>query len=224
LTEASAAAEAGDKDKARTIYRQAFAAALDIEQSQLIAQRLGKLGEKVDLARQLGYVVRWKLIGPFDNTGRKGFDAVYPPEQETKPDAAYAGKKDEVRWVDFVSQDRLGKIDFFQAFGKQGEVVGYATSEFMSAQPREVEIRFSSLNATKLWLNGRLVNQRNVYHSGSAPDQYVDRVTLEPGRNVILLKVCQNEQTQEWALHWDFQLRVCDLSGNPVLSTDRDQP
>jgi hypothetical protein len=224
LTEAAKAAEAGDKDKARAVYRQAFAASLDIEQLQLVAQRLGKLGEKVDLARQLGYVVHWKLIGPFDNTGRKGFDAVYPPEHEVQPDAAYAGKTGEVRWVDFVSEDRLGKIDFFQPFGKLGEVVGYAMSEFTVPDRQEVEIRTSSVNATKLWLNGRLVNQRNVYHSGSAPDQYIDRVTLEPGRNVILMKVCQNEQTQEWAVQWNFQLRVCDLLGQAVLSADRDRP
>jgi len=57
-----------------------------------------------------------------------------------------------------------------------------------------------------------------VYHSGSQPDQFVNRVVLQPGRNVILVKVCQNEQTQDWAQRWDFQLRVCDETGGAVLS------
>ena len=41
---------------------------------------------------------------------------------------------------------------------------------------------------------------------------------LEPGRNRILVKVCQNEQTEDWTVEWEFQLRVTDSLGTPVLS------
>ena len=61
-----------------------------------------------------------------------------------------------------------------------------------------------------------------VYHSGSQLDQYVCRAALREGKNTILVKVCQNEQTQSWARKWHFQLRVCDAQGTAVLSTDRD--
>ena len=54
-------------------------------------------------------------------------------------------------------------------------------------------------------------------------DQYVSTGVLKPGRNVILLKVCQNEQDQSWAQDWKFQLRVCDATGTAVLSRDRDK-
>jgi len=222
ITEADTAAKAGEKEQARSVFRRALSAARDPEQARSLAERLKKLGEKVDLARQLGYIVRWKLIGPFDNTGRKGFDAVYQPEREFKPDAVSEGKKEQVRWVDIVSEDQLAKIDFFKAFGRQGEVVGYAATDFVATKRQEVELRLSAVNATKLWVGGRLVNEHPIYHSGGGMDQYVDRVTLEPGHNLILVKVCQNEQTQDWAQRWDFQLRVCDLLGNPVLSADRD--
>ena len=43
----------------------------------------------------------------------------------------------------------------------------------------------------------------------------------EPGTNVILLKICQNEQTESWAQDWEFQLRVCDGLGTAVLATNR---
>ncbi|NUQ61710.1 MAG: hypothetical protein HUU20_04425 [Pirellulales bacterium] len=222
IGEAAAAAESGKSEPAVALYRQALQAARDLDQVQLLAQRLRKLGQSVDLARQLGYLVRWKLIGPFDNTERKGFDAVYPPEREIRADAAYPGKQVEVRWVEFAAEDDFGKIDFFKPFGQHREVAGYAVTEFIADRRREVEFRMSSFNATKLWLNGKLVDQYPVYHSGSQPDQYVNRVLLEPGRNVILVKVCQNEQTQDWAQRWDFQLRVCDEIGGAVLSADRD--
>jgi hypothetical protein len=39
---------------------------------------------------------------------------------------------------------------------------------------------------------------------------------LTAGMNVILLKVCQNEQTEDWAQDWKFQLRVSDSSGAAV--------
>jgi hypothetical protein len=44
---------------------------------------------------------------------------------------------------------------------------------------------------------------------------------LKKGRNEILVKICQNEQTEDWAQTWDFQLRVCDALGTAVLSQDR---
>jgi hypothetical protein len=35
----------------------------------------------------------------------------------------------------------------------------------------------------------------------------------------LLIKVCQNEQTEEWARAWSFQLRVCDPAGGKVPLT-----
>jgi hypothetical protein len=46
-------------------------------------------------------------------------------------------------------------------------------------------------------------------------------VVLKPGRNTILVKVCQNEQVEDWTKEWEFQIRVCDAAGTAILSTDR---
>jgi hypothetical protein len=224
IDQAAAAAKAEKRAEAVTLYRQAIAAARDLDQVRLLAERLRKLGQPVDLARQLGYVVRWKLIGPFDNIGDKGFDAVYGPEREIPVDAAYQGKKETVRWMDFTAADDLGTVDFNKALGEQKGVVGYALSEFVSPARQEVQLRLTSMNAVKLWLNGKPVNQYHVYHSGSQPDQYVNQVALEPGRNQILVKVCQNELKEDWARQWDFQLRVCDADGGAILPQEIRNP
>lgn len=63
-----------------------------------------------------------------------------------------------------------------------------------------------------------------VYHSGSSLDQYVASGKLKRGRNVILLKICQNEQTENWAQDWEFQLRICDAVGTAVLAANRPEP
>jgi len=203
-------------------YRRAFSAARDPDQVKLLADRLRQLGQTVDLARHFGFLLRWKLIGPFDNTGEKGYDVVYPPEREIDLAASYPGKHGEVKWIDHVTSHDYGLVDFNEAFKEEKAVIGYATAEFLSDRRREVEFRITSDNAVKLWLNGTLIDEHNVYHAGSQMDQYASRAVLEPGRNVILVKVCQNEQTQSWARAWDFQLRVCDSTGGAILSTDRD--
>jgi hypothetical protein len=84
-----------------------------------------------------------------------------------------------------------------------------------------VDLRAASHNAVKIWFNGRLVQEHHVYHTGTQMDQYAGRVVLRPGSNTILVKICQNEITPDWARWWDFQLRICDRNGAAILSTDR---
>jgi len=213
--------ERSGASEAVPLFRRALDAARDLDQVTELAKRLRDLGQQVDLARHFGFLTRWKVIGPFDNTGERGFDVAYPPEKELDFDAEYDGKHGRVKWFDFTSDHDYGRVDFHEALAEEKGVVAYAATEFLSDQEREVEFRLSSFNAVKLWLNGRLVDEHNVYHSGSQFDQYVSRATLRPGRNVILVKTCQNEQTQSWARKWYFQLRVCDEIGTAILSTDR---
>ena len=48
-------------------------------------------------------------------------------------------------------------------------------------------------------------------------DQYRLQAKLQRGRNVILLKVCQNEQPEDWAQRWQYQVRICDAAGAAIL-------
>lgn len=221
--EAAALAAENSNEEAIAVYQRALSAARDPDQVRQLADRLKQLGRTVDLARQFGFVVRWKLIGPFDNRGGKGFDAVYPPENEVDFGASYHGKHGAVKWIDYTCADAYGMVDLNKAIVEEKGVAAYAAAEFYSHDRREVEIRLGSYNALKLWLNGAEIGRFPVYHSGLQMDQYVARGVLQPGRNLILVKVCQNEQTQDWARYWGFQLRVCDALGGAILSTDRDQ-
>jgi hypothetical protein len=49
-----------------------------------------------------------------------------------------------------------------------------------------------------------------------AVDQYVGRGRLKKGRNEVLLKICQNDQKEDWAQSWSFQARLCDALGGGV--------
>lgn len=221
IDEAGQVAQRSEPAKAVPLYRRALSAARDLDQIRLLAARLEKLGQEVDLPRHFGFILRWKLIGPFDNTDEKGFAVAYPPEREVNLDASYPGKHGDVKWVDYESKHEYGRVDFNKPLGEEKGVAGYATAEFISDRRQQVELRLGSDNAVKLWLNGALLDGHDVYHAGFHMDQYVSRAVLRPGRNVILVKVCQNEQTQSWAREWGFQLRVCDATGGAVLSSGR---
>lgn len=221
IAQAEGFGKSRDVAKAKAVYQQAISAAVDADQIRHLADRLQRLGEKVDLARAMGFVVRWKLVGPFDNVGGGGFDRVEGPERAIDLAASYPGKHGDVRWIDFTSSDAMGQVDLNRALDTEKGVTAYATSDFFAKELQAVEVRIATQSAVKLWLNGSLVDQHHVYHGGLLLDQYVCRVTLQPGQNVLLVKACQNEQKQEWAHPWGFQLRICDPRGRPVLSTDR---
>ncbi|HEV3345306.1 MAG TPA: hypothetical protein VG125_33320 [Pirellulales bacterium] len=216
--------QAGD-DALRALYRQALSGACDLDQVKAVKAELEKLGEKVDLARHFGFLLNWKVIGPFDNSGGRGFDVAYPPEQEINLAATYDGKPRDggarrLEWRDTTTQDEFGFVDLNTVLVRENGVVGYAWTEFWSDRERPAELRFGRDNAAKIWLNGQLIEEHRVYHSGIDMDQYTGRGTLQQGRNRILLKILQNEQKEEWAQGWGFQLRVCDSTGQAIHPVD----
>lgn len=210
------------QDDAKATFAAALAGARDDDQVQIIKKRLEGLGEKVDLPRHFGFLMTWQLVAPFDNTDKKGLNTVYPPEQGIDLNAEYEGKGGmKIRWSTHTTDNEYGIVDVAKALSSFKGAVSYATTEFVSEKEQPVEFRLGTPNSWKVWLNGELLFSREEYHRGMSLDQYKMRGTLKPGRNVILIKVCQNEQKEEWAQRWQFQLRVCDATGTAVLSADR---
>ena len=89
--------EATDKKSSLPLYQKALAAAREVDQIQLVTKKLRATGQTVDLPRLFGFLLAWKVIGPFDNTATKGFDTAFAPETEIKLDAEYDGKSGKVR-------------------------------------------------------------------------------------------------------------------------------
>lgn len=213
LAEAEALKKDGKTDESRVAYQAAMQGAVDDDQVKAIVKPLKEMGVEVDLQRHFGFLPEWKLIGPFDNTDKQGFNVAYPPERELNFDATYPGKMDDVAWQPFATKDDYGVVDLTKAMAPHKGAIVYAASVYDSARDREVELRLGTPNAWKLWVNGELIFAREEYHRGSMLDQYRVPVRLKAGANTILLKVCQNEQTEDWAQKWQYQLRVCDSAG-----------
>lgn len=216
LDAAKSSQAAGNKPKATAEFQRALFHARDIDQIEGTTKSLAELGVKVDLPKLFGWVMQWSVIGPFDSTGGKGFQAQYPPESSFDPNGEYDGKSGKVKWSKLVTTNDYGIVDLNKPLGKLKGVAGYARAEFGSEQSRPIELRLGTENSWKVWLNGKLLFERDEYHRAAEIDQYRMRGRLEKGVNVILVKLCQNEQTEDWAEAWQFQLRVTDELGTPV--------
>ena len=218
IDEAKSLDKAGKKEEAKKVYLQALSGATDDDQVKAIVKPLRTLGEKIDLQKHFGFLSDWMIVGPFDNSDKKGYDTAYAPEEKIDFTSALEGKEGKVEWKSVNTEDDYGIFDIAKSISPYKGAVMYCAADFFSPEEQELEIRLGTPNAWKIWVNGKLLFARNEYHRGMVLDQYSVPVTFKPGKNVILLKLCQNEQTESWAQRYQFQLRIARPSGTGVLS------
>lgn len=207
-----------EADAAKETFKKALSGATDDDQVKTLAKHLKEMKEVVDLQKHFGFLTGWRFIGPFDNVGLKGFDTVYPPEEKLDFAAKYEGQKGQVAWDKTATDHEYGIVNIAKEIAPYKGAAMYLTTEFHSPTARSVEFRLGTPNAWKIWVNGKQLFGRDEYHRGMAIDQYRVRGEVKVGANTILLKLCQNEQTDDWAQRYEFQLRVADLSGLGLAS------
>lgn len=203
--------------QATEIYAKAMKGAVHEDQVKTISKALRDAGQEVDLQQHFGFLTSWKIVGPFDNRDMAGFPVVYPPEKEIDLNAVYDGQLEKVRWQTITSDDDYGMVNIAEEIENFKGSIMYATTTYNSGRPQTVEVRLGTPNAWKLWVNGKLVFEREEYHRGASMDQYRVPIDLKAGDNTLLIKICQNEQEDSWAQRYQFQLRVCDSTGAAVL-------
>jgi hypothetical protein len=206
--------------EAKAAYQKVLEKARDRDQLLAAAKNLEKLGDKVNLTEHFGFITNWMLAAPFENRKGVGYAASYPPDKGVDLKAAYKGQDDkEVRWEAVVANQPMGLLDIAKIKGNLKGAVAYAFTVVDSPKERPIEIRAGSNNAVRIYLNGKEIFGREEYHHGMQIDQHIGKGTLKAGRNEILVKVCQNEQTESWAQQWSIQLRVTDDLGARVPLT-----
>lgn len=227
LGEAQKLLDPGDNETGRSALKKVFAASRDIDQVERIARKFTDLGMVVDVPAHLGFIQHWHLVGPFDNHHVNGFGVAFPPEQDVDLGRGYPAREvNTVFWREFspnmpaaTDLNKMARVDLNTAIGKHKGVLAYAFAAIESPREQAVEIRAGSPNAIKLFLNSKEIYACEEYHHNGRLDTHVARAVLRGGRNELLVKVCQNEQTEEWAQEWVFQVRICDALGGAVPFT-----
>ncbi|QEL20297.1 HEAT repeat domain-containing protein [Limnoglobus roseus] len=212
---AKAIATLKDGDK---VPESLFTAARDKDQVEEIGKRLNK--SEADITNHFGFIPKWHVVGPFDNTKGEGFAKAYPPEQGVDLKATYDGKGGaKVTWKAATAKAKdkeYALVDLNAELTKHKDAVAYGFAVIEVAKETPVELRAGSITSIKMFVNGKEVFDRDEYHHGMKMDQHVGKATLKTGKNELLVKICQNNMTEPWAQSWAFQFRVCDATGGAI--------
>ena len=175
------------------------------EKAKAYIQKTGFIAENV-----------WLTLGPFDNTAGIGYDTAYIPEAATEIEtsAKYNGIDGQISWQKSEDETLDGYISLWKDVDWG---VAYAFATVTSPDERKVQFRFDSDDQGKIWLNGEEVFTHKRTRSAEI-DRDIIPVTLKPGKNSILLKVCEEEVT------WGFYLRITDTTGKPFDDLIMNEP
>lgn len=169
----------------------------------------GRWNDAARLDEGLGYVRVWRVVGPFDDENKQGFDTAYPPESGFPWEGSFQGKGHTVSWRGMPVPAEAGLVPMDQLMTPSEKVLGYALTFIWVAKDTPAVLRGGYNEAYKLWVNGDLVAARKNYN-GRAFDQYADPCTLSKGWNAVLVKICNQEAG------WNFALRITDGAGNAL--------
>ncbi|MYF57286.1 sigma-70 family RNA polymerase sigma factor [Candidatus Poribacteria bacterium] len=160
--------------------------------------------------KKTGFVTEdaWMVLGPFDNADGIGYDTAYIPEDITEIDLSvkYDGVDGPIRWKKFTDAE----LDGYIHLGEQHVdwQVSYAFATINAPDEWDVQFRFDSDDQGKVWINGKEVFSHTKAFMAIV-DTYTIPVKLKPGKNSILVKVC-NEMGG-----WGFFLRITSEDGQP---------
>ncbi len=168
------------------------------------------LEKAMEQMRQTGMIHEnaWLVLGQFDNTEGIGYNTKYISENTTQFDLTtkYEGIDGQISWEKFTDDAFDGFIDLGRNINWR---VSYAWTTVTTPDEREVQLRFGSDDQAKIWFNGKKVFAFSQFR-WAVVDEDIIPVTLKAGKNIILVKVCNEERS------WGFYLRVTDVDGKPV--------
>src|SRR5437870_1805179 len=110
--------------------------ALATEMRGELAIAQGQLPRAAASFDQVAPIRNWSIIGPFENDGRSGLFAQYPPEKEGyDPKAVYAGKEHDVTWRPLPhGHAPYGFVDLSAAVYPRFDVAVYAATMLRAAE------------------------------------------------------------------------------------------
>lgn len=159
---------------------------------------------------RFGYVTRWKLLGPFDNSDRAA-DQRPGPDETAIVQGGVSAKADgtpAAPWWDYQSPG--GFLNLEKALApKQGDwTISYCYAATTYDAPRDMaaQLKMDSFFPFRVFLNGAEVFYRPGLNA-DCPDRQTVDVRLRQGPNLIVIKLCQTQVTTD-SFPWGLYFRV----------------
>lgn len=188
-------------------------------------RRRGDLAGAKQRIKDLGYVNRWIVAGPFDNEGKAGLDRAFGPEEEMADalsmSRTYDGKERQVGNRIAPDVFPYGWVDLGAMMRPQENVCGYATTYVRDARakatPRPFSLWFGASGAVKVFFDGVEVAKDTKYRDLDS-DRFGVTLTMRDGWHRLTVKVCGDDDAPM------FALRLADPSGvpDPKIEADPD--
>jgi tetratricopeptide (TPR) repeat protein len=149
------------------------------------------------------------LIGPFDNDQGKAFNIVYPPELSGVTSEPSPGTVLPVTWRRAPNLMPLGGLALDQLMSPVDWQTAYAQSEFELSASQPLEVRISTSDPVKVWVDGQQVFQTRTIER-FVSDNVVIALKLEAGRHRVFVKT-MNESGSWW-----LRMRLTGPGGDPL--------
>lgn len=185
--------------------------AKDTEGRALVMAAYRELGEDLcRAAKETGCICDWQLLGPVPWDGeRNPMDKVLIGEPNVDVSRPCVVEGEPLKWREFVTADRNGKVDLAGLFGPLENRAVYAYAEVTLPEAADLLLKVGSNDGFKCWFNGKEAGRFDGGR-GYQPDQDALPVHAKAGKNAILLKVSQQGGA------WAFGVRVTDPASKPI--------
>ena len=210
---AKAMHDAGKKEDAEAILAKLMPR---LNTAQAVSDSLNALmaiGGAEAMLPRLGFVTRWKLVGPFPWLMAEAFNKINVNEPAVDLEAEYPGPEDKpLRWKAQQSLHPMGLMDLMGMICACDHVCAYAYTEITLPEATEAILGCGSDDGIKVWVNEEAVHENNT-DRGVVLDQDRAPIKLKAGVNRLLVECTQNGGG------WNFLVRLSQADGSPLLIT-----
>ncbi len=157
------------------------------------------------LADRRDYITAWRIAGPYYASGVQARQLL---DREFAPESDDAGS---VMWQPvpgLTDPERAWMIDLEKVFTGQDRAA-YLVTRVYSPRTQPASLLVGSDDAVKIWLNGEVVHENNVFRSLKRDEDDVD-VTLLEGWNPMMVKLTQGGG------QWSLCVRLRRPYGGPI--------
>jgi hypothetical protein len=149
----------------------------------------------------------WMVLGPFENEFAKDFGPEKGVDLTRKHDVK--GSEEPAEWRNLQSQQD-GYVNLANRFSPRDNVCAYAFTYLKSPRARRVMLSVGSDDGARIWINGKLVLNKDVARSAKPGDDS-KLIDIAEGWNEVLLKITQG--LGEWGFYFD----LLDSDGGPIV-------
>lgn len=200
-------AQAGRAEETNVLRKVLLSRATDTATVQRLIDLGPAQGTPEELARQLGFINQWKIVGPFTLKDSPTDGSPVLVNGKVDLAARYGAGDSAPAWTDKSVGGAFPHVDLMGFAQDQARAFACATITVPTAQ--DATLRLGSDDGVRAWVNGEKVHNNDI-DRGVALDSDLVPVKLKAGENAILLEIIQH------AGGWGFIARLTAPDGAPL--------